>query len=175
MPFQVVRHDSPDSSVVDRPLPNVTLEIRRGRARHTLRPVVGPVFLIGTASDCDLVLGDDRFPDVHTYLYVRPDEVKLRHLDVAPEVGVNGRIVRETLLQDGDMIRTGAYEFRVLIDPRRPSAFRPQPHLPSEHRPVPATSQVTASFATFAAHALVDDVRSVLAESSDEADSREAS
>ena len=39
-----------------RTLPRVRLEIRRGKAQNKIRTVTGPVYLIGTASDCDLVL-----------------------------------------------------------------------------------------------------------------------
>ena len=41
-------------------LPRVEIEILRGRARDLVREVTFPVFLIGTADDCDLVLGDAR-------------------------------------------------------------------------------------------------------------------
>ena len=43
--------------------PKVQLEIVRGQARHKIRPVDVPVFLIGTAEDCDMVLGDFQFPE----------------------------------------------------------------------------------------------------------------
>src|SRR4051812_475198 len=39
-------------------LPPVQLEITRGRAKFKLRRVVGRVYLIGTANDSDMVLGD---------------------------------------------------------------------------------------------------------------------
>ena len=38
--------------------PSVELVITSGRARKRIRRVVGPVFLIGSSMDCDLILGD---------------------------------------------------------------------------------------------------------------------
>jgi pSer/pThr/pTyr-binding forkhead associated (FHA) protein len=97
-------------------LPRVEIEILRGRARDLVREVTFPVFLIGTADDCDLVLGDARFSEVHAYLYVTKDGVSLRHLGGGPEVRVQGRPVHQAHLADGDWIRTGPYTFRVCID-----------------------------------------------------------
>jgi len=36
-------------------------------------------------------------------------------MDAAPEVTVNGTVVRKTALFDGDRIRTGPYEFRLHV------------------------------------------------------------
>ena len=48
-------------------LPKVEIEIVRGRARNMVRPVTVPVYLIGAANDCDLVLGDPQFSEVHDH------------------------------------------------------------------------------------------------------------
>lgn len=109
------RQSSPDPHLPTG-LPIVHIEINRGRARQRMRPVSVPVFLIGSATDCDLVLGDLRFPEVHTYLFRTARGVLLRHLGAGPEVTVEGRLVRSARLHDGDRLRTGPYEFRVHID-----------------------------------------------------------
>jgi pSer/pThr/pTyr-binding forkhead associated (FHA) protein len=94
---------------------DVTLEILRGRARSRERRVQSTAYLIGTADDCDLVLGDPQFADVHACLLLRADGVWLRHLGFVPDITVNGTTVGRTLLADGDRIRTGPFEFAVRI------------------------------------------------------------
>lgn len=96
-------------------LPHVALEILRGSARHKLRQVRTPVFLIGAAADCDLVLGDPLFPAVHTYLYVRTDGVSLRYLGEGPDLCVNGRRIESTPVGHGDLLQLGSYEFRLHV------------------------------------------------------------
>jgi pSer/pThr/pTyr-binding forkhead associated (FHA) protein len=96
-------------------LPQVALEILRGSARHRLRQVRTPVFLIGAAADCDLVLGDPLFPAVHTYLYVRNDGVSLRYLGEGPDLCVNGRRIESTPVGHGDLLQMGSYEFRLHV------------------------------------------------------------
>ncbi len=96
--------------------PQVQIEISRGRARDLMREVVGSAYLIGSARDCDLVLGDAQFPEVYAYLYVNDSGVTLRHLDEGPEMTVDGVVVRSVSLTDGSRIRTGPFEFRIHIN-----------------------------------------------------------
>ncbi len=98
-----------------RRLPAVQVEIVRGRVRRPLRIVKPPLFLLGAAADCDLVLGDPRFPQVHSYLLVNSDGVSFRHLGSAPEVVVGNRRVESAQLLDGDTIKTGPFEFKIRI------------------------------------------------------------
>jgi pSer/pThr/pTyr-binding forkhead associated (FHA) protein len=96
-------------------LPEVTLEITRGAAQRRRRVVRPPVFLIGAAEDCDLVLGDPLFPSVHTYLYVTSAGVSARHIGEGPALLVNEREVETVRLQDGDRLKFGAYEFLLHV------------------------------------------------------------
>ena len=100
-------------------LPHVTLEIVRGQAREKVRHVTTPAFLIGSAPDCDLVLGDPRFPQVYAYLIVHTGGVLVRHLGFEPELTVNGQEASRVALRDGDRLRLGPYEFVVGIERRR--------------------------------------------------------
>jgi predicted component of type VI protein secretion system len=128
-------------------LPDVSLEILRGRARQRVRVVAGPAFLIGSAGDSDLVLGDPQFPEAHCYLLLSPEDVALRWLGIGPEVFVNDRPVRKTRLADGDVLRTGTYEFRVGIDRRMatPRLSRPQPARPEPKPKSPKPSRAPRS------------------------------
>jgi len=126
-------------------LPRVDLEITRGRARHKLRQVTVRAYLIGRANDCDLVLSDPRFGDVHAYLFRDPHRVSIRWLGCGPEVTVNGQLVdRLVQLEDQDCIRTGPYEFKMHLhreipDPggRRSSVAEPHGEF-GAHRPAEA-------------------------------------
>jgi len=96
-------------------LPQVELEITRGRVRNRIRPMRGTTFLIGSGRDCDLVLGDPQFQELHSYLLLGPEGLVLRHLGFAPELTVDGRPVRKVVLWNRARIRTGPFEFRVHI------------------------------------------------------------
>lgn len=143
--------------------PVVALEILRGRAKQRLRPVTVPVFLIGAADDCDLVLADDLFPDVHTYLYVTPRGVTLRQLGLQPPLYVNGEKTEVAALQNGESFRLGSsYEFRVHIDhhPPRASADRKLRFDTGEPHRIPDSNGVQH------ARALLAEVRAHLARES---------
>jgi pSer/pThr/pTyr-binding forkhead associated (FHA) protein len=112
-------HDDPPTSPQPhfRPtLPTVHLEIRRGRARDTYRAIQVPVYLMGSAPDSDLVLGDTQFPEAHAYIFVQSQGVMLRRLGSGPEISVEGHVVQSIQLRDGDRIRTGPYEFLIHIE-----------------------------------------------------------
>ncbi len=94
----------------------MTLEIVRGRAQNRFRPVTEPAFLLGSAVDCDLVLGAARFPEVYAYLLLHENEVSIRHLGFVPELKVNGKSVTKSVLQDGDQMEMGPYLMRVHVE-----------------------------------------------------------
>lgn len=79
------------------------------------RPVTTPVYLIGTADDCDLVLGDPQFPQLHTYLFVTRDGVTARFLGDGPALSVGGRSVETVALKDRDHLVAGSYDFVIRI------------------------------------------------------------
>jgi predicted component of type VI protein secretion system len=116
MERRIIRYDRPatTSSTITG---QVSLEIVRGRARNKLRLVEARAFLIGAATDCDLVLGDPHFPPVHAYLLRSPQSTTIRWLGSGPALSVNDRAAIESEpLADQDLIRTGPYEFRVHIE-----------------------------------------------------------
>jgi predicted component of type VI protein secretion system len=111
----------------------IELAITRGRAKHKVRRVSVRAYLIGVAADCDLVLGDPRFPQVHAYLLRSPGGVTIRWLGQGPELTVNGHVAHaSTPLEDGDIIRTGSYEFQVHVHGAEPRPTRDSDH-PSSH------------------------------------------
>jgi pSer/pThr/pTyr-binding forkhead associated (FHA) protein len=103
------------------PVPRVSLTITRGRVRERVRPITGRVFLIGAASDCDLVLGDLQFPEAYAYVFVDGTDVTIRRLGSGPALLVCGQPVDASELFHGDLVEMGPFELRVVIDhpPRR--------------------------------------------------------
>lgn len=101
--------------------PQVALEITRGRVQQRLRPITGKVFLIGAASDCDLVLGDLQFPEAYAYVFVNGSRVTIRRLGTGPELMVCGEPAETAEVFHGDLLVFGPFELRVRIDdaPRR--------------------------------------------------------
>ncbi len=111
------RYSSPEPHIL--PLaPRVALEITRGRVQQRIRPVRGRVFLIGTASDCDLVLGDLAFPEAYAYLFVQDSHIAVRRLGSGPELMVAGEVIEAAEVQNGDRISFGPFEVRVVIEDR---------------------------------------------------------
>jgi hypothetical protein len=101
--------------------PAVSLIIGRGDTPHPVRPIDKPLFVIGRAPDCDLVLGDSQIADFHAYILRRGGHITLRHLGAAPNVTVNQRWLRWGEIRHGDRIRTGPYEFTLRVVPRMPA------------------------------------------------------
>jgi Inner membrane component of T3SS, cytoplasmic domain len=132
MDAQILRYDrySPPEAHILPVGPRVALEVTRGRVRHRVRPVQGRVFLIGTASDCDLVLGDLTFPEAYAYLFVQGSAVSIRRLGAGPELAVCGERVESAELSDGDRVEFGPFELRVRIDAA--AGRRPRPVEPTE-------------------------------------------
>jgi len=96
-------------------LPEVDLEITRGRAKSKLRRVESTVYLIGSAEDCDLVLGDTQFGQVHCYLLRTPEKVSIRRVGGGPEITIDGSHVDNATVRDGSRLRTGPYEFKLHV------------------------------------------------------------
>jgi pSer/pThr/pTyr-binding forkhead associated (FHA) protein len=143
-------------------LPRVELEIVRGQARRKQRPVNVPAFLIGASRDCDLVLGDSQFAEVHAYLIVHAGGVSIRHLGSGPELIVNGQEVARATLKDGDRLRTGPYEFVIHIADQ---ASIDDSHPPAMQLPVGNWQEVetTAGMKSVTAAAqLLTDIRAAL-------------
>jgi hypothetical protein len=114
------RHSLPQPHILPA-VPRVSLEIIRGRVRERKRQITGKVFLIGAASDCDLVLGDLSFPEAYAYIFVSGTDVTIRRLGAGPALAVCGEEVETAELFHGDLVELGPFELRVVIDhpPRR--------------------------------------------------------
>ena len=72
------------------------LLITRGQASFRIRHIESPVFMLGSGSQCDLVLGDDQFPELYAYILRTNEGYQIRCLDAEPVLTVNAIAVVET-------------------------------------------------------------------------------
>lgn len=89
------------------------LDVCRGRTRNPSRPIDRETFLVGSAESCHLRLGDDSIPALHSALRVVGEFVELVSIELAPAVHVNGIETTEALLEHGDVIEIGGFEFTL--------------------------------------------------------------
>ncbi len=104
-----------DQSSLSLPV-HLVLEIIRGRTRFPRRPVNQSRFLIGAGASCDLRLGGDRMPALHSIITVADREFALEAIGAEPGLTVNGRLVRNALLHDGDRIGIGEVELLARLE-----------------------------------------------------------
>jgi hypothetical protein len=95
--------------------PNVWINIQRGRTKFPRRPVLGGRFLIGAGSNCQMQLGGDGMPFLHSVLLVAGQQVTLEAFVPWPELKLNGAPVQTASLLDGDKVSIGPFEFAVQI------------------------------------------------------------
>jgi predicted component of type VI protein secretion system len=91
------------------------LEIRRGRTRARRRPVRSRRFLIGAGSNCQLQLGGEEIPILHSILLINEDGAHIDAVVSTPELLVNGVPQRAADLHDGDVFSIGRFEFAVNV------------------------------------------------------------
>lgn len=89
------------------------LRLASRTTRHPIEPLSPGQFAIGSDPSCQLRLGEEGIPDVHTLLSVEQDRVQLRCLVSEPPVLVNGQAVQEYELHDGDLVEIGSH--RMLL------------------------------------------------------------
>lgn len=157
--FRLDRHSlpSPHSFSIG---PQVSLEITRGRVQQRFRHVKSRVFLIGAATDCDLVLGDLQFPEAYAYLFVNGGEVTIRRLGSGPDLMVCEECVETADLFHGDRVAFGPFEFRVQID--EPPARRREPREGYQEHFLPADDE--SEEVSHEVYSLLADIRRALNE-----------
>lgn len=87
----------------------LVFEITRGRTQSPFRPVNHDRFLIGAGERCDLRLGGEGMPAVHSVVHIDGREVWLETLVDSPEIRVNGRLTRSAALEPGDELEIGSF------------------------------------------------------------------
>lgn len=98
------------------PAVHLVLEVTRGRTRFRRRPVNNPRFLIGAGSTCDLRLGGEGIPALHSIITVNGREIQVEAIAAEPALLVNGRRLPHSLLHDGDLIVIGDIELVARLE-----------------------------------------------------------
>ncbi len=109
------------------PVRSLWLEVRRGRTRTPRRPIRSRRFLIGAGSNCQLQLGGEGIPLLHSILLVDEDGIHIYAVVPAPELVVNGVPQQSAPLRDGDSIRIGLFEFALRVEEAAALAPLPVP------------------------------------------------
>lgn len=137
-----------------------SLRISRGLVNQREREIEVPVFTLGSAADCDLILGDEQFPELYAYILRTHDGYRLRCLTAEPILTVNAEDIVATQLQNGDRIRCGPYEFHFQksVNSSVQSSELPQSQTPIVDMPWVATDgQARDGIDTV--HCLLRDIR----------------
>ncbi len=87
------------------------LEICRGRSEHSFRPISGNRFVIGSAPECDLRLGGDTVPVVHSQIHIDGGKAWVEAVAADPPLLINGEDRETARLADGDTIGIGGFGF----------------------------------------------------------------
>src|SRR5262245_17666163 len=104
------------------------LIVTYGNTSKKHRPLEGEVIVLGRSSVCDISLVSPEVASVHCILVHGTQGWRLRDCSGRPGTRVNGKIVQETSLDDGDVIQIGAFTFQ---------AHLPAGHSPSQPAPLP--------------------------------------
>ncbi len=83
------------------------LRIADSDARFPIRPVSEGAFLIGNGTACDLRLGNDEVPALHSILRVTRSSASITLMADRPELLVNGESVVRAVLHDSDIVEIG--------------------------------------------------------------------
>ena len=89
------------------------LEITRGRTQNPVRPITHERFLIGSGERCDLRLGGDDIPPLHSILHVDGIDVWIDVIGDGPALKINGEPAKSASLIDGDEIEIGTFHLAL--------------------------------------------------------------
>ncbi len=89
------------------------LEITRGRTQNPLRPITHERFLIGAGERCDLRLGGQDMPPLHSIVHIDGVDVWIDVIADGPELKVNGEPTQSASLVDGDEFEIGTFHLAL--------------------------------------------------------------
>ena len=115
----------------------------------TAAPVITlhrPVLLIGRHLECDVRIDLPKISRRHCCLAIAYDRVMIRDLGSRNQVRVNGRVVEEAQLKQGDELAIGPIVYRLELLPDEPKA--PGISLPAARRSNSAIQRETGGFAS---------------------------
>lgn len=89
------------------------LEIQSGQTNFPCRPIDNERFLIGAGSNCQLQLGGDDIPMIHTIISQEADGIQYQALVSTPELTINGAPSQQGVLEEGDEIQIDCFKFII--------------------------------------------------------------
>ncbi len=92
------------------------LKITRGKTKFPFREIESDRFLIGAGSCCQLQLSAEEIPMVYAIVHQVQGGYQIEALHSEPAMLVNGTKQQFAILQPGDKLNLGVYEFEFLID-----------------------------------------------------------
>ncbi|MBI3864281.1 MAG: hypothetical protein HY290_20550 [Planctomycetia bacterium] len=95
---------------------HLVLEVTRGSTRFRRRPVNSARFLIGAGKTCDLRIGGDGMPALHSIITTAGRDITLEAIATEPVLAVNGNTIQSALLHDGDIINFGQVELLARLE-----------------------------------------------------------
>ena len=105
-----------ESQWITSDLPVLYLEIQAGQTRFPRRPVRPGRFVLGAHPTCQMQLGGDDMPLIHSLLVTDEAGVVLERIASHPPLLVNGNDVESVEINDGDLIQIGGVCFSVQFD-----------------------------------------------------------
>ncbi|MBL4884765.1 MAG: hypothetical protein JKY95_09560 [Planctomycetaceae bacterium] len=92
------------------------LKVTRGKTKNPFRPIDSDRFLIGAGNCCQLQLSAEEIPMVYAIVHQVQGGCQIEALYSEPVMLVNGVEKQFAILQPGDSLSFGAYEFEYLLD-----------------------------------------------------------
>lgn len=80
------------------------LRIADGNSRFPFRPVSNGMFLIGQGPSCDLRLGIQGVPSIHSVIQLNAESAEITRVADLPELIINGEATERSPLHHGDVI-----------------------------------------------------------------------
>ena len=91
----------------DEATPYLVLEIAHGQTAHRLRPVHCKRYLIGSGVNCNLRIGEEGFPPLHSIILNGPEGPEIELVSSHDELIINGKSCEHTVLKQDDQIQIG--------------------------------------------------------------------
>lgn len=93
------------------------LVLQNGRQAGTRRPLASPITFVGRHPRCEIRLNVDGIDSMHCVLALGPGGLVVRDLGSSGGTFVNGVRTEQNVLQNGDTLKIGTFQFRLEMAP----------------------------------------------------------
>jgi len=119
----VVRKEEREGVLPNQP----ALVVTYGHTTRKCRPLDADILTLGRNATCDFSLVAPEVAPVHCILVRAAEGWRLRDCSGRPGTRVNGKVIQEVRLDDGDVIQVGAFSFEVHLPGQVAAAPPPLP------------------------------------------------